>query len=132
MNDIKRMSIKDFQQLGFLQEANRQFFHPLGLALEVVVEECSHCNGQRPIGVDHVPPNCLKCDNAGELVRLGGVWDFREDPEGIVFGEDIDEDKIACVRAELEAHRPAREVLFGPGHVIQRPGDKVDPSEAKA
>jgi hypothetical protein len=36
--DIKRIDIADFRAAGYL-EANRLFFHPLGLALEVVVED---------------------------------------------------------------------------------------------
>jgi len=37
MSETKHIDIKEFQELGFLQEANRQFFHPHGLALEVTV-----------------------------------------------------------------------------------------------
>jgi hypothetical protein len=58
---IKRMDIKEFQEKGFLQEANRRFFHPLGLALEII------------IGDDE------------ESYSLGGIWDYREDPEGFFF-----------------------------------------------
>lgn len=36
---VKDFSIKDFVDLGILQEANRVFFHPLGLALTVVGEK---------------------------------------------------------------------------------------------
>jgi len=57
---IKRMNIKEFRELGYLQELNRQFLHPLGLALEVIVD-----------------------DNEEE--RLGGIWDYREDEEGIHY-----------------------------------------------
>ena len=57
---IKRIDIKEFREFGFLQELNRQFLHPMGLALEVV-----------------------KDDNGNEV--LGGIWDYRDDPEGIVF-----------------------------------------------
>lgn len=57
---IKRMDVKEFRKLGYLQELNRQFLHPLGLALEVIVGE----NGDETIG---------------------GIWDFRDDPEGIYF-----------------------------------------------
>jgi len=64
MKTIKRMNIKEFRELGFLQEANRLFFHPLGLALEVIIE-----------------------DDSGET-RLGGIWDYRDDPEGIFFEID--------------------------------------------
>lgn len=61
--DIKRMDIKEFRENGYLQEANRLFFHPLGLALEVIID-----------------------DETGEEC-IGGVWDFRDDPEGILYGE---------------------------------------------
>jgi hypothetical protein len=54
------MDLAEFRRLGFLQEANRQFFHPLGLAL--VVREASDGS-----------------------VTLEGVADYRDDPEGIMF-----------------------------------------------
>ena len=61
MSDIKRMDIKEFREKGFLQEANRMFFHPMGLALEVIIN-----------------------DKTGEEY-LGGIWDFRENGEQIFF-----------------------------------------------
>ena len=39
MNDVKRIDIKEFRAKGFLQEVNREFFHPLGLALEVIIND---------------------------------------------------------------------------------------------
>ncbi|MFW6219333.1 MAG: hypothetical protein ACOC33_00565 [bacterium] len=57
--DIKRMDIKEFREKGYLQEVNRRFLHPLGLALEVLMDE--------------------------EEEKLGGVWDFRDDPEGLYY-----------------------------------------------
>lgn len=62
---INYMNIKEFREQGYLQELNRQFLHPLGLAMEIVQEE----DGSE---------------------RLGGVWDYRDDPEGMYFGEGID------------------------------------------
>ena len=62
-NKIKRMDIKEFHEKGFLQEVNRRFFHPLGLGLEVVIEDDGN-------------------------IRLGGIWDYRDDPEGMFFGSD--------------------------------------------
>jgi N-acetyl sugar amidotransferase len=41
--DIKYMDIGEFRRLGFLQEANRLFFHPLGL----VLDEDGVCSGCR-------------------------------------------------------------------------------------
>ena len=32
---IKYLDLIEFRDFGFLQEVNRQFFHPLGLALEI-------------------------------------------------------------------------------------------------
>jgi len=60
MSQIKRMDIKEFREQGYLQEVNRQFFHPLGLALEVSIDE-----------------------NGNEV--LGGIWDYREDDDGIYY-----------------------------------------------
>jgi hypothetical protein len=36
---MKYIDIKEFREKGYLQELNRQFLHPLGLALEVVIHE---------------------------------------------------------------------------------------------
>lgn len=69
---------------GYLQEANRQFFHPLGLALAVTVAD------------DKV---------TGTL----SVMDGRHDPEGFNFieGEDLFE-KASRVRQIADARRDAR------------------------
>lgn len=72
--EIKRIDIKEFREKGFLQEANRQFFHPLGLALEIMIDEDGN-------------------------YTLGGIWDYREDPEGMFFDNDlISEDKIRYIK----------------------------------
>lgn len=60
---VKRIAIKDFREAGYLHEVNRVFLHPLGLALEVVVA---------PSGDE----------------MLGGVWDYRDDPHGMIYAED--------------------------------------------
>ena len=71
MVDIKRIDIKEFRAKGFLQEANRKFFHPLGLALEVTINEET------------------------EEETLGGIWDYRDDQEGMFFATSmISKDKI--------------------------------------
>lgn len=57
---IKKMNIKEFREKGYLQELNRQFLHPLGLALEILIEE----DGRE---------------------KLGDIWDYREDEEGIYY-----------------------------------------------
>ena len=73
MSDIKTMEIKEFVEKGFLQEVNRMFFHPLGLALAVK-------------------------QNEDESWSLHEIWDYRDDPEGMFFGENvIDKDKVNFV-----------------------------------
>ena len=62
--EIKYLDLYEFIDEGYLQEANRLFFHPLGLALQVYFE-------------DDVPAGIK-------------VWDYREDPEGIAFGDSFD------------------------------------------
>ena len=60
MSEIKRIDIKEFREKGYLLEVNRGFFHPLGLALEVIIN-----------------------DDGTET--LGGIWDYRDDPEGMHY-----------------------------------------------
>lgn len=67
---IKKMSVREFRDEGFLQELNRQFLHPLGLALEVLIDD----------------------DNK---VTFGEVWDYRDDPEGLMYSQgDIDSEFV--------------------------------------
>lgn len=87
MAEHKTISAKEFREAGYLQEVNRRFLHPLGLALEVLVE-----------------------DDGSE--RFGEVWDYRDDPEGIHYGPGIiDAEKAARIHREgsrKEAVRFAR------------------------
>jgi hypothetical protein len=116
--EVKRIDIAEFRELGYLQELNRLMLHPLGLALEVVVEDCDQCNAQGLVG----GICCEPCGGVGQTERLGGVWDYREDPEGILFGGDeIDREKVAAVAEELDRHRPGREAILGAGSFIQTP-----------
>jgi len=79
---IKKMKATEFRDFGFLQEANRQFFHPLGLALEILVKTNDKDD---------------KIADTGEIL-IAGIWDYRNDPEGIIFGKDmIDKDKAGRV-----------------------------------
>jgi hypothetical protein len=86
----KRMSVREFRDFGYLHELNRGFLHPLGLALEVITD-----------------------DKTGEE-RLGGVWDYQDDPEGLIFTEGtLDPEKVRRVAEERERRRPAREKALG-------------------
>lgn len=94
---IKRIDIKEFREFGYLQEVNRQFFHPLGLALEVVIDE-----------------------ETGEE-SLGGVWDYRDSPDGIRYtGLDL-VPKMERVRDEWNVRIASR--MESLGYMIQEPGD---------
>jgi hypothetical protein len=99
MSDIKRMDIKEFLEEGFLQEVNRCFFHPLGLALEVKID-----------------------DQTGEY-SLGGIWDYRSDPEGILYGEANDDGKAARIEKATKVqdlrNQKVQERLDRYGWIIQ-------------
>ncbi len=60
MSDTKKLNIKEFRDMGLLQEVNRLFFHPLGLALSVSADD-------------------------NDEFKLDEIWDYRDDPEGIIF-----------------------------------------------
>lgn len=93
---MKRIDIEEFHRFGFLQEVNRQFFHPLGLALEVILDT-----------------------ETGEE-RLGGLWDARDDPEGLVFGDfagELGAAKALRVQQLWEAKAKVR--LEKLGYVVQ-------------
>ena len=98
MSDIKRIDIKEFRERGYLQEANRQFFHPLGLALEVVTDK-----------------------ETGEE-SLGGVWDYRSDSEGMAYADSVllkddAKQKAENVKQEYEEKAKARKAELG--YVVQ-------------
>lgn len=87
---IKYMNIQEFMDFGYLQEANRQFFHPLGLALEV-----------------------SKDSDTGK-VWISGVWDYRGDPEGMAFGDGmIDGGKAINIIGEQARRSGIRQQHFG-------------------
>lgn len=58
---INYISAQEFRDGGYLQEANRLFFHPLGLALE------------------------MHWKDGDDKAMIRGIWDYRDDPEGINF-----------------------------------------------
>jgi len=91
MSDLKYIDAKEFMDIGFLQEANRLFFHPRGLAMEVV-------------------------KNDDGTYRYGKIWDYRDDPEGIIFdnlGSQEARDKADRVNDEVYKHRAHRIALLG-------------------
>ncbi len=93
---MKKLSAQEFMDQGFLQELNRQFLHPMGLALEVIIDK----------------------DDDGNIksVEFGDVWDERHDPEGIIF-EKFDKAKAASV--EQHQINTAASRMAALGYVIQ-------------
>lgn len=89
MTEPKKMSVQEFREFGYLQELNRRFLHVLGLALEVVVNE----DGSE---------------------TLGGIWDSRDDPEGLVYGPDtMESEKTQRVAEELRKRKHIRAQKLG-------------------
>lgn len=114
MTEIKRMNIKEFRELGYLQEANRQFFHPLGIALEIVYDN--------PGKVKRFFGKLFNIEKwKSETWSLGGIWDSREDPEGYYFDiKNRDEENVSkmiekskYIENELMKRSEVRKKLFG-------------------
>jgi len=102
---INYMSIKEFQHEGYLQEVNRQFFHPLGLALEVKVDT-----------------------NKGWV--LSGIWDYRDDSEGMRYDDEPNSEKVrkqANIEKIARERKPVREKSLG--YWVQPIKDIVDTRE---
>lgn len=92
--DGPTISVKEFRELGLVQEINRRFLHVLGLAMEVTIN-----------------------DETGEEA-IFRFWDNREDLEGWNYSDGIiDTDKAKTVDAEFERRTHAR--MTGLGYVIQ-------------
>ena len=89
------MDIKEFRDMGLLAEVNRTFFHPLGLALEIVIE-----------------------DDGTE--KLGGIWDYRDDPEGVLYSsKHFPTEKIKNAQAFI--NQKYEERMKNVGFVFQNP-----------
>lgn len=97
-----KLTAEEFKNEGFLQEVNRQFFHPLGLALALDVDKSS------PTGVLQIE-----------------VWDERGDPEGWFFHpSELDDSDVAQKIKNVEDLRKSKEAerIRVAGSVVQAPG----------
>lgn len=98
----KTLSLQEFKDGGYLQEANRQLFHPLGLALSVAVDY-----------------NKTIANSTGQVLSFGPIWDYRDDPEGLLFGENVlEQSKLTKIRDEHWEKAEIRQERYG--EVIQR------------
>jgi endonuclease YncB( thermonuclease family) len=89
MSSVKILDLKPLREDGYLQEVNRMFFHPLGLALAVRIDD----------------------DKKATMLIL----DARDDPEGYIFSEDEGDlsEKAARIKQLADARREAREKSLG-------------------
>jgi hypothetical protein len=95
MSKRRNMKAKEFREKGFLQELNRQFLHPMGLALQVVADE------------------------NGEVIGFGDVT-CTDDEEGMKFQDLSDReshDKAAYV--EKYQYERARKRSNALGYITQ-------------
>lgn len=97
------MTLQEFYDEGYLQELNRGFLHPLGLAIRVKIE---------------------KVDGEEVVKGFGGIVDKRDEPHEIFFAEgEIDKDAIENVNDQSVMGFEKRfEEL---GFVIQDPQDET-------
>ena len=87
IQEINRIDIKEFRELGLLVELNRAFLHPLGLALEVDIDK----DGNE---------------------KLGGIWDYRDDPEGMTY-EKLNKEKVNNAQEFIKEKHNIREKELG-------------------
>lgn len=121
---INRIPVREFREFGYLQEINRRFLHRLGMALEVIVEpDCGACGhrlsqheeeGCRAWAHDSLD-NQMACDckEPETMERLGGIWDYRSDPEGMIFSDGVDPDKATRVQREFDRFGETRQASLG-------------------
>ncbi len=121
MSEPKILDIAEFQQLGLLQEVNRRFYHPIGLAQAIwtpepadsVAKYCPWCGSD--YGVHGHDDNCANKKYKWSPYSMAYIIDSRDDPEGFIFcGVDRQE---AATRAhyydlEVAERHDAREKLF--------------------
>lgn len=98
---IPYIDIKEFCDEGYLAEVNRRFFHPLGLALEVTED-----------------------DEDETKQHISGVWDLRDDPEGVYFDPTYPE-KADRIDQLWEERAPARVAALG--YMVQPVGPSEPP-----
>lgn len=135
MEDIKKMSIHNFRELGYLRELNRRLLHRLGLALEVCYLDkdiyknkitIDDFNDSLKVMKDKVKESDdftqYEKDILSELLTIskdgvifGRVWDYRDDPEGMIFAK-IDDKAVKQgkdIELELAEKDRARRKEFG-------------------
>ncbi len=106
-SDINPMTVEEFRSLGLLQELNRQFLHPLGLALSIRID--------KETGKEY----------------LDSIWDYRNDPEGVLYDVSVIDAEFTARAKIVEKiqRKKAKKRLKLLGYVIQpakKPEEKED------
>lgn len=145
------MNLREWRDIGFLQEANRLFFHPHGQALAaahvreprlavslpdeeeatlraLIADAQRDDDLTRGDGGRRRVDDLSRCLDGGTRYEEGdiylvGVKDARDDDEGIVFadGDPMNAGRAQRVAAERERHRQARIKLFESNSDIEPP-----------
>jgi hypothetical protein len=116
---IKYIPISEFRERGYLQEANRIFFHTVGIAL--VVSQFKWYEGF----LHHLVAAVKMLIPGTPKEEITGVWDYREDSEGMYY--DFAHMHSECnpcriteallkqmhIEAEIFKRRETREKMFG-------------------
>lgn len=111
---LRIMSLKEFIEEGYLQELNRKFLHPCGLALSVMMDE-----------------------ETGEA-EFADIIDARDDPEGYAFDDEHMKKNLATfkhkadnVEKQRKKHSRARCKLFNRKAIQPIPDeDSITPNKS--
>lgn len=91
-----KVPIKEFREMGLVQEINRRLLHPLGMALAVEINDVT--------GREHIV----------------GIIDHRNDPEGMVFADlDTDEAREKYEKVQEEWEKRTQPRASGLGFMVQ-------------
>lgn len=122
----KYISPEELREFGYLQEVNRQFFHPLGMALALLSQEEASMRTRVRDFMQSIPDGPDEIDIGMALlaefgvkpgVRIIGVYDDRDDPEGIIFGDGPDPEKVERVAQQFLDRSGPRSAKLG--YIIQ-------------
>ena len=84
------MTVHEFWEKGFLQEVNRKFLHPAGMAISVIIDK-----------------------DTGQATGFGPIWDYRCDPEGLVNSDGFSMNKAKEYQSLIDDKRTKREENLG-------------------
>ncbi len=97
MADVERIGADELSAEGYISEANRRFFHPLGLALErtpgLTYEQVAEWLRAHPWPEASHAAEPEAIEAAWQFVQhlgldrgyISGVWDCRDCPEGVNY-----------------------------------------------